>query len=98
MRGGVRNFGFAIGDFGLGVLAHGHWGKVQSSEFRVPSRRVLGSSGFKRRKPLLLGIARFAFWSAGTGHRLELKKGNKVNLELQTRSQGQSNLVKPSQT
>ena len=141
-RGGARNFGFAICDFGLGeaegdkvnlelhtrsqgqsnlvkpkfmlgnldwlkrdseildfgVLAHGHWGKVQGFKCRVQSRGVSGSSGFwegNRFCSVLLGLN---FGVLAHSHRSELKKGNKLKLELRTRSQGWSRSVKPSQT
>ena len=65
-----------------------------------------GSSGFLPEKPVLLGFARFFYFYMRNGklkcYRSRLaglaSEGDKVNLEVHTRSQGQSNLVKPSQT
>ena len=57
-----------------------------------------GSSGFwpkNRFCSVLLGLI---FTVLAHGYRFRTKKGDKVNLELHTRSQGWSRSVKPSQT
>ena len=94
MGGGILDLRLAILDWGRGCWRMALWGQVQGSKFRVQSR---GVSGFRPVFARKTGFARFCpvfFWVLAHGHREPT--GDKVNLELRTRSQGQSNLVKPS--
>ena len=79
---------------GAEVLAHGQGGKVMKKARITACLRLFPLS------PLILrggGVGRnFGFAIVDLG--LEAAAGDKVNLELRTRSQGQSNLVKPGQT
>ena len=64
VRGGARNFGLAIGAFGLGAGCWGTRPRGQSSRFQVPSSKwgMVEFVRFRGGKPVLPGIARFDFF------------------------------------
>ena len=110
---GLRGEGRGILDLRLAILDWERDGGAgartmgQSSRFQVPSSkwRRVGFVRFSTEKPVLLGIARFDFFgnvkrpmqnAKMSGH--GKAEGNKLDLELRTRSQGWSRSVKPSQT